>query len=239
MPQIQPFDDESDMMSASTETPQTDQTESPSETPQIDTQMAWHNAREVTINILLALLFLRFAILNVQSLMMAFRLSTLLLLIKVMTDVVFYLTRRIPKEVSFSPYDWSIALAGTYAIVMFRPIAQGQDVLVGQILQFTGIGLQILAMFSLNRSIGMVPANRGVQTGGLYRFVRHPLYLSYVVAFLGYVVNQPSELNIGVYIAAVLLWILRLLAEERFLLRDEAYQAYAERVRSRIIPGIF
>jgi len=190
-------------------------------------------------NVVLALLFLRFAAIHVHSLLDTFRLSTLLLLIKVLTDVFFYLTRRIPKEVSFAPYDWSIAVAGTYALVLFRPVADHPDVIAGQCLQFTGMILQIIGMLSLNRSFGIVPANRGIRTGGLYRFVRHPLYLSYTIAYLGFVINQPSYLNLVVYLSALLLWILRLLAEERLLLRDESYRAYALRVRYRLIPGVF
>jgi protein-S-isoprenylcysteine O-methyltransferase Ste14 len=205
----------------------------------LDSNNHWRSLRELTFNVLLSLLFLQFAALQFGSLMDAMRLSTLLLLIKVSTDVVFYLIRRIPKDVSPDPYDWFVALAGTYAILFFRPFEQGRDVLIGQILQFAGIGLQIAAMLSLNRSIGMVAANRGIQTGGLYRFVRHPLYLSYIVAFLGYAINHPSAYNIGVYLAAMLLWVLRLLAEERFLFRDDGYRAYAQRVRYRMLPGIF
>ena len=207
--------------------------------PATDAKTVWRNLREVLCNVVLSLLFLQFAIGHGRSLMETMRLSTLLLLIKVSTDVVFYLIRRIPKDVSLAPYDWFIAIAGTYAIVFFRPFEQGHDLLIGQFLQFTGMGLQTVAMFSLNRSIGMVPANRGIQTGGLYRFVRHPLYLSYVIAFLGYVVNHPSAYNIGVYLAALLLWVLRLLAEERFLLRDSAYRDYAQNVRCRMLPGVF
>lgn len=209
------------------------------DTTPTELKLTWRNGREIALNIGLSLLFLKFASVYVHSLMDAFRLSTLLLLLKVTTDVVFYLIRRIPKEVSLSLYDWFIAVAGTYAVICFRPHNEGHDLLIGQILQIGGISLQVIAMLSLNRSIGMVAANRGVQTGGLYRFVRHPLYLSYVIAFLGYVISQPSFYNILVYTAAVLLWILRLLAEERFLLRDEAYRSYAERVRYRIIPGLF
>jgi protein-S-isoprenylcysteine O-methyltransferase Ste14 len=194
---------------------------------------------EITCNVVLSLLFLQFAIQQARSLSEAFRLSTCLLLAKVSTDVVFYLIRKIPKGVSISLYDWCIGIIGTFAIVLFRPEEVGRDLLVGQVLQLGGIGLQVLAMLSLNRSIGMVAANRGVKTGGLYRFVRHPLYLSYVIAFLGYVINHPTDWNIGVYAAAVALWVLRLLAEERFLLKDPAYQEYAGRVRSRLVPGLF
>lgn len=226
-------------MSTSTDTSQPSETVQSAEASRANGLSSWTNLREIACNVILSLMFLRFAMVHVQSLMDTVRVSTVLLLIKVLTDVFFYLTRRIPKEVSFNPYDWSIALAGTYAIVFFRPVPGSHDLFVGQFLQFGGMVLQIIGMLSLNRSIGMVPANRGIRTGGLYRFVRHPLYLSYTIAFLGFVINQPSYLNICIYVAALLLWILRLLAEERFLLQDEAYRAYAERVRYRMIPGVF
>jgi protein-S-isoprenylcysteine O-methyltransferase Ste14 len=207
--------------------------------PSQSSRNAARRAWEIACNVLLSLLFLRFAVAQGQALTETFRLSTLLLLAKVSTDVVFYLIRRLPKDTSFSVYDWVIGIAGTYAIVFFRPNEDGRDLLGGQVLQFGGLGLQVLAMLSLNRSIGMVPANRGVQTGGLYRWVRHPLYLSYVVAFLGYVVNHPSAYNIGVYAAAVALWVLRLKAEERFLRNDPAYREFAARVRWRLLPGVY
>ncbi|MBL8850998.1 MAG: isoprenylcysteine carboxylmethyltransferase family protein [Planctomycetaceae bacterium] len=194
---------------------------------------------EITCNVVLSLLFLQFAMEQGRAVTADFRLSTLLLLAKVSTDVVFYLIRRLPKETSFSLYDWLVGIAGTYAIVFFRPDTTGHDLLVGQALQFAGLGLQVLAMLSLNRSIGMVPANRGIQTGGLYRWIRHPLYCSYVVAFLGYVINHPSAYNIGVYAVAVALWVLRLRAEERFLLQDPAYREFAARIRWRLVPGVF
>lgn len=194
--------------------------------------------REMTINFLLSGLFLYFAMQHVFTLMDGFRLSVLLYLIKVSTDVFFYLIRRIPKDVSISLYDWAIAIAGTFCVMFFQTTA-GADSVFGQGLQFAGMGLQIFAMLSLNRSIGIVAANRGVQTNGLYRFVRHPLYFSYVIAFGGFVVSHPSAFNICVYVSAFSLWVLRLLAEERFLLKDEAYQEYSEKVRSRILPFVF
>lgn len=194
---------------------------------------------EIGCNVALSLLFLRFAVQQGQAAYETLRLSTCLVLAKVSTDVLFYLIRSLPKGVSVSLYDWCVGIIGTFAIVLFQPEAAGRDLLLGQVLQIGGIALQVLAMLSLNRSIGMVAANRGVKTSGLYRWVRHPLYLSYIVAFLGYVMNHPSCWNIGVYATAVGLWVLRLLAEERFLLQDPVYREYAQRVRTRLLPGVF
>jgi protein-S-isoprenylcysteine O-methyltransferase Ste14 len=204
----------------------------------IGSDTAWR-VREIAANVLLSLFYLSFAVAFARDLSETFRLSSLLLLMKVSTDVVFYLLRRLPREVSHSSYDWTIAILGTYAVALFRPVAESSDQLVGQLLQCTGLALQTAAMLSLNRSIGIVPANRGIKTGGLYRFVRHPLYLSYVVAFGGYTLNQPGTHNVAVYLLAVALWVLRLLAEERLLMQDPEYRAFAASTRWRLIPYVY
>lgn len=194
---------------------------------------------EIGANIVLSLFFLQFLIANGREFLVTWRISTLLLVIKVATDVVFYLIRRVPKEVSISPYDWAIALLGTYMVAFFRPEQHGSDLLAAQVLQTVGLLMQVAGMLSLNTSIGITAANRGVKTGGMYRFVRHPLYLSYVLAYGGFLCNQPTWHNAMIYFAAVLLWVLRLMAEERLLMRDEAYREYSQRVRWRLIPFVF
>lgn len=198
-------------------------------------RVAW----EICGNIILAVFFLQFLISHGREYLESFRLSTLLIVLKVATDVVFYLFRRIPKEISVAPYDWAVALLGTYMVACFRPEHSGVDNLFGQLLLTFGLCLQVAGMMSLNTSIGMTAANRGVKTGGLYRLVRHPLYLSYSIGFAGFVLNQMTWHNVMVYFAALLLWVLRILAEERLLMNDPAYRDYAERVRWRLIPCIF
>jgi protein-S-isoprenylcysteine O-methyltransferase Ste14 len=200
---------------------------------------SWSFIREISGNVLLSMFFLTFAAANGKDFVQTLRFSSLLLLLKVSTDVVFYLIRSTPRDFSVSIYDWFIALAGTYAVAMFRPAAVGSDLWWGQLIQSGGMALQIYAMLSLNRSIGMVAANRGIKTSGMYRWIRHPLYLSYIIAFGGYVLNHPTGYNAGIYAAAVLLWVLRLLAEERFLMQDDKYRDYASECRWRLIPYVF
>jgi protein-S-isoprenylcysteine O-methyltransferase Ste14 len=194
---------------------------------------------ELTCNVLLSLLFLQFLIVHGKQFLVDHRLSTLLLVLKVATDVVFYLIRGVPKEITLSPYDWTVGVMGTFMIAFFRPEAHGNDHLLAQVLQMTGLGLQVAAMLSLNTSIGIAAANRGVKTGGMYRFIRHPLYFSYIVAYGGYLMSHTTPLNAFVYSSAVLLWVLRIMAEERLLKKDSRYATYAENVRWRLIPGVF
>ena len=208
-------------------------------TAPVDLAEARRRLWELTCNVVLAVLFLRFAVVHGQAAWETLRLSSFVLLAKVSIDVYFFLTRNLPKGVSLSAYDWVIGIAGTFAIVLFQPVAEAQDQWIGHGLQWAGMILQILGILSLNRSFGIVAANRGVKSTGMYRYIRHPLYFSYTVSFLGYLINHPSCWNGMIYAGAVCLWILRLLAEERFLMQDAEYRSYAERVRSRLIPGIF
>jgi protein-S-isoprenylcysteine O-methyltransferase Ste14 len=105
----------------------------------------------------------------------------------------------------------------------------------------SGIGLIIVVMgkLSLGRSFGLTPANRGIVCTGLYRVVRHPIYLGYLITHAGFVVANPAEWNLTVLAAADVALLLRAICEERTLALDDQYRAYMGRVRWRIIPGVF
>ncbi|WP_260923794.1 methyltransferase family protein [Novosphingobium sp. 9] len=104
---------------------------------------------------------------------------------------------------------------------------------------FAGAMISIGAKLSLGRSFGIVPANRGVRTIGLYRAVRHPMYLGYMVTHAGMLLLFPSLWNIALIATCWLLLVLRIREEEKVLMLDPDYRAYAEQVRSRLLPGIY
>jgi protein-S-isoprenylcysteine O-methyltransferase Ste14 len=104
-----------------------------------------------------------------------------------------------------------------------------------------GIGLAIVitAKMTLGRSFGVVPANRGVVVGGMYRFVRHPIYAGYLIVHLGFALAHPTAWNLIVFAIADAALIVRALREERVLVTDRAYEAYCQRVRWHLIPAVF
>ena len=130
---------------------------------------------------------------------------------------------------------------GTLAPLFVRPAALAPLPwpIVGGALQMIGQALALSATLALGRSFGIVAANRGIQTGGLYRIVRHPLYAAYLLAFGGYVLAHPSHLNSGVLLVWVGIQMARIHAEERLLGADPCYCAYAARVRFRLLAGIW
>ena len=101
-----------------------------------------------------------------------------------------------------------------------------QDLMIGQVLLFFGLILQCLGMMSLRRSIGLVPANRGIVTDGLYQFVRHPLYCASTFVLAGYLINHPTEHNVLVFALWFGLQMLRIFNEERFLSAEKPYREF-------------
>lgn len=193
----------------------------------------------IATNVLLGALYVLFTYSAYQAWQTTGHFQMLLLAFQESLLIVLIITRRRSTDSSSSPWDWAIAFAGTAAPLLQQPGTPVEPLApLGVGLQVAGIVLATAAVLSLQRSFGIVAANRGVRTDGLYRFVRHPLYGSYLVGYVGLLIGNLSVANVALIIASTLCQYLRAVAEERLLARDPAYQAYMERVRYRFIPYI-
>jgi protein-S-isoprenylcysteine O-methyltransferase Ste14 len=99
--------------------------------------------------------------------------------------------------------------------------------------------LSLASLFSLGRWFGVWPALRGLATRGPYRFVRHPLYLAYVLADIGY---SLQEWDFGTALLVMAGWvslIYRIRVEERILSQDAGWSTYVALVRHRLLPGLW
>lgn len=153
--------------------------------------------------------------------------------------VFFVLIRRGANLVSESPLDWALAFGASLGVLLMRPggvpwIGAGWALA----LALPGWVISLTATLSLNRSFGVVAANRGVKARGAYRIVRHPMYLGYFLNHTAYLLLNPTALNLGVWLGVCGCQVGRVIREEQLLLRDPAYRAYAARVRFRILPGV-
>lgn len=154
--------------------------------------------------------------------------------------VLLFLTRRPSSATTSSPIEWGVGVAGTLSPMLLRLSAiSGELTWLGRPLQTIGVLLSIVALLSIGRSIGVVPADRGIRTGGAYRIVRHPVYSAYIVTFTGYLMCSPTARNAAVVVVSLLLLGARAVFEERFLMRDARYRDYAQRVRWRMLPWLF
>jgi protein-S-isoprenylcysteine O-methyltransferase Ste14 len=189
-------------------------------------------------NLTLATYFGLFAYAHALNFLRYRRVSNLLIVAKESLDALFFLARRAPLDTSKSPYHWAVGIGATFGPTMFRPVETPLDLASGQLLQSVGLLLQVIGIASLNRSFGIVAANRGIKTSGLYRYVRHPLYSAYILQHMGYVINSLSVRNCLVFGVVTLLQLMRMTIEERFLSQDPAYAEYMQRTRWRLIPFV-
>ena len=182
-----------------------------------------------------------FAIVHVQHWLDSGSLAGLGLALQESVLIVLYLLRRRAKESLNSPGAWIAAVCGSYGVLLLRPdgyVFFGAESYI-VVVQLAGAALAIVTSISLGRSFGIVAANRGVKTDGAYGIVRHPIYASYLVGFLAYLLAALSLWNIVVLAVTLGFQVRRMNAEESVLRKDPEYVEYASRVRYRLIPGIY
>lgn len=194
---------------------------------------------EKTGNILAASFFSIFVYVYIHQLFSHFRTSLLLMLIKESLDITFFLCRKTPIVVTFRVIPWIIALGGTLTPLTMVPTNPATDSIIGETFQYVGLIFQILAILSLNRSWGIVPAIRDIKTHGTYHFVRHPLYLSYFISLTGFVINNFSLQNVSLLLTLVALQLYRIQKEEELLFQDQSYVEYATHTKWKMIPFIY
>jgi protein-S-isoprenylcysteine O-methyltransferase Ste14 len=190
-------------------------------------------------NGLLAVFSLGFLISMIADFKTRHRPSSLFVAVFEGAVVWFSLMRPIPKTSNVSAYDWAVALLGSWFILLLRPAPQVHDQLLLLALQLLGMSISLAGLFSLNKSFGLVAANRGVKTSGMYALVRHPIYAGYFLSFGAYLAQNTTAANVAIYIAFVTFELLRVVAEERVLRHDPAYESYVQRTRWRVVPLVF
>lgn len=196
-------------------------------------------AWEYCCNFILAACYLTFSFGMLADFQLTHRASSLVLTVFETLIVYFSLCRPAPKQTNTSLYDWTVALAGTFILLLLRPAPQVHDQLAVLAAQVLGMSFSLAALFSLNKSWGLVAANRGVKTGGLYAIVRHPIYAGYFLTIGAFIIQNLTVANTAIYGLFVLLELLRVGAEERVLSRDPDYVAYARRTRWRVVPFVY
>ena len=164
----------------------------------------------------------------------------LLLLVSEALVVALTLVRRTAASVDRSWKARILTMFATFGPPLVRPagVAVAPEAL-SIIISAVGLIIVVLGKVSLGRSFGLTPANRGVVCSGMYRVVRHPIYLGYLITHLGFAIANPADWNLAVLAAADVALLLRAICEEQTLAQDDQYRAYMQRVRWRIIPGVF
>jgi protein-S-isoprenylcysteine O-methyltransferase Ste14 len=153
-------------------------------------------------------------------------------------SVVCALFRKPATKVDLSFFSWLFTFAGIALPLLLRPDG-AKESLIGYFVQLSGIAISIIGLASLNRSFGLVAAHRGIVSSGLYRFVRHPLYFSYEISVVGFIINNFNLWNIFLFCVHICCQLQRIKYEEALLNEDGAYRQYAKETRWRLIPFLY
>ena len=153
--------------------------------------------------------------------------------------VLLLLIRRPTDSISTSAWDWSLAAVGTILVLLIDKGGAPVLGMLGPYLMLLGLTIHVGAKLSLWTSFGLVAANRGLKSNGLYRVVRHPMYAGYIVSQIGFLLVAPSWWNAAVYTLAWTSMIARIYAEERILSQDSGYVSYKACVPYRLLPRVF
>jgi protein-S-isoprenylcysteine O-methyltransferase Ste14 len=169
--------------------------------------------------------------------------SAVLIVLSEALPFLFIILRAPTASLSQRPSDWLVAIIGTTAPLLIAPSSGSVEpispIALAYGIMLFGLSMQVAAKAVLGRAFGIVAANRGVRELGPYRIVRHPMYAGYTLTHIGFLLALPSLQNAEIYIFALLLQMVRIGREERVLMRDPAYAAFVQRVRYRLLPGIY
>jgi protein-S-isoprenylcysteine O-methyltransferase Ste14 len=169
------------------------------------------------------------------------RITLLLLVVTECFTVGISLFTRVPVRRDWTPFAFLCAIGGTYYFLAVQ-LGPGVKLVpegVGAVFQAFGVCWQIFAKVSLGRAFGILPANRGIVSSGAYRFMRHPMYFGYFVTNIGFLLANFGMRNMLVYGIQFALQAGRIVREERLLSADALYRAYKDKVRYRVVPGVF
>ena len=130
----------------------------------------------------------------------------------------FFLVNRIPSQlhssklIAITAYISSglpLLYFSEYYMIQLKSIK-----LIANILAIIGFFIATWAMIDLGKKIGVSPAKRGSRcTKGLYHYIKHPMYLGYAIAQVGWVVI--NSWNIGIYILSLILFFIRSKEEDK------------------------
>ena len=134
-----------------------------------------------------------------------------------------------------------IAYAYPYAQVIYLRWSPGQVTwpAAGLVMVTLAAGLSLVSLLAIGRLYGIRPALRGLVTSGPYRFVRHPMYLSYILADIGYNLQEWNSVTLLLVLIGWASLIYRIRAEEWVLSQHAEWPAYVALVRYRLLPGLW
>jgi protein-S-isoprenylcysteine O-methyltransferase Ste14 len=114
--------------------------------------------------------------------------------------------------------------------------------LVGDVLVAVGLGVAMLVVIQNGFAAATIRLEAGqkVVSTGLYGLVRHPLYTGNVIMMVGIPLSLGSYWGFVFVIPGFLILALRIRDEEKLLKEGlDGYREYTQKVRYRLVPGMW
>lgn len=158
-------------------------------------------------------------------------------------SIVFLATRRLPVAKAKGLKEKFIAVISSNSGIVLVLLPQAPPNLFVEIISFimvaAGLAGALCVLSYLGRSFCILPQARGLVTKGPYRFVRHPLYLTGMVSFLGISLQFLQPWSMLITILSFALQLMRMKYEEQTLARYyPEYKEYSTKT-SRLVPAIY
>jgi len=110
---------------------------------------------------------------------------------------------------------------------------------ISNLVILAGMAVSLAALGTLGRSFSIIPQTRRLVVSGLYRLVRHPIYLGEITGMLGLVLAGVSMPKILFFLALAGCQVYRAFEEEKLLAAVfPEYSEYALNT-ARFLPGLF
>lgn len=177
---------------------------------------------------------------SVYGIHMAMRLSTIAFLL-LMAAAVILRTRPSRKASGLEPRV--SALVGTflmYSIALFprQELSLSQEVISTALTLIGSVGA-VVALKQLGRSFSLMAETRQLVTSGLYRSIRHPLYLAEEIAIAGVVMQFASVWTVLLFAVQIAFQLRRMHNEELVLAESFPEYVVYRQTTARLIPGIY
>lgn len=134
------------------------------------------------------------------------------------------------------------AFVGTYwpwTITFFTKTEGALPNLISTVCVLTGLIMMLVTIRHLGRSFSLVPQARSVVQTGPYRWIKHPLYLSEEIVFLGVVLQHLSWLTVALLVLHIGIQVWRIHYEEDVLRRTLPEYSSYETSRWRLVPYVW
>jgi protein-S-isoprenylcysteine O-methyltransferase Ste14 len=210
-------------------------------TPGLVAPIDWNWFSDLAARAVLVVLFSMVTVRFAEDFLATGRVTGLMLVVSELLVVVMTLVRRHAAAVDRGIRARVLTMLSMVGAPLAQPAALAalapQALTAG--LSAVGLLIVIAGKLSLGRSSGLIPANRGIVSAGVYRLVRHPIYMGYLITHVGFLAANPSLWNIVLLLTTDLALLARAVCEESTLAKDPAYREYQAQVRWRVCPGLF